>query len=72
MFLSEALDSFDTFLDLFHRRRIRDPNKAFRSEPGSTVLFGADEPAKVARVLGALRTRLGHDLGLVEPDAVRA
>ena len=43
----------------------------FRSDPGSTVLFGADEPAKVARVLGALRTRLGHELGLVEEDAFR-
>jgi aspartyl-tRNA synthetase len=44
---------------------------AFRSEPGTTVLFGADDPAKVARVLGALRTRLGHELGLVEGDAFR-
>jgi aspartyl-tRNA synthetase len=44
---------------------------AFRSDPGSTVLFGADEPANVARVLGALRTRLGHDLGLVERDTFR-
>jgi aspartyl-tRNA synthetase len=43
----------------------------FRSDPGSTVLFGADEPAKVARVLGALRTRLGHELGLVEEDTFR-
>ena len=44
---------------------------AFRSEPGSTVLFGADEPDNVARVLGALRTRLGHELGLVERDTFR-
>ena len=29
--------------------------------PGSTVLFGADEPAVVARVLGALRLELGRD-----------
>src|SRR5436189_5382333 len=28
---------------------------AFRADPGSTVLFGADEPDQVARVLGALR-----------------
>jgi aspartyl-tRNA synthetase len=40
---------------------------AFRSEPGSTVLFGADRPELVARVLGAVRSRLGHELGLV-PD----
>jgi aspartyl-tRNA synthetase len=44
---------------------------AFRSEPGSTVLFGADEPDQVARTLGALRTRLGHELGLVERDIFR-
>jgi aspartyl-tRNA synthetase len=39
---------------------------AFRADPGSTVLFGADEPDRVARVLGALRERLGDELGLVE------
>jgi aspartyl-tRNA synthetase len=44
---------------------------AFRAEPGSTVLFGADEPEGVARVLGALRLRLGHELGLIEPHAFR-
>ncbi len=44
---------------------------AFRADPGSTVLFGADEPDKVARVLGALRARLGHELGLVEEDVFR-
>ncbi|HEX2045789.1 MAG TPA: aspartate--tRNA ligase [Gaiellaceae bacterium] len=38
----------------------------FRSEPGSTVLFGADAPAVVARVLGALRVRLADELGLVD------
>jgi aspartyl-tRNA synthetase len=31
----------------------------FRAEPGSTVLFAADEPSKVSRVLGALRVHLG-------------
>ena len=44
---------------------------AFRSEPSSTVLFGADEPAVVARVLGALRTRLGEELGLAAPGDFR-
>jgi aspartyl-tRNA synthetase len=44
---------------------------AFRADPGSTVLFAADEPDKVARVLGALRNRLGHELGLVEEDVFR-
>ena len=41
--------------------------EAIRTEPGSTVLFGADEPAVVARVLGALREHLGERLGLI-PD----
>ena len=44
---------------------------AFRADPGSTVLFGADEPDQVARVLGALRTKLGHELGLVDQEAFR-
>jgi|GEM_PF-14449 len=44
---------------------------AFRAEPGSTVLFAADEPAAVARVLGALRLHLGRELGLVDEDAWR-
>ena len=44
---------------------------AFRADPGSTVLFGADEPDKVARVLGALRTRVGEELGLVEENVFR-
>ena len=39
---------------------------AFRAEPGSTILFGADRPEIVARVLGALRVRLGDELGLAE------
>jgi aspartyl-tRNA synthetase len=37
---------------------------AFRADAGSTVLFGADDPAIVARVLGALRSRFGRELGL--------
>jgi aspartyl-tRNA synthetase len=43
--------------------------EAFRGEPGSTVLFAADEPAAVSRVLGQLRLRLGRELGLVDEDA---
>jgi aspartyl-tRNA synthetase len=41
----------------------------FRSEPGSTVLFAADEPAVVSRVLGQLRLHLGRELGLIDEDA---
>jgi len=38
----------------------------FRADPGSTVLFAADQPALVERVLGGLRTQLGRELGLVD------
>jgi aspartyl-tRNA synthetase len=44
---------------------------AFRGEPGSTVLFAADEPERVSRVLGALRLRLGRELGLIDEEAWR-
>jgi aspartyl-tRNA synthetase len=43
----------------------------FRSEPGTTVLFGADEPAQVSRTLGALRLQLGRDLKLIDEEAWR-
>jgi aspartyl-tRNA synthetase len=42
---------------------------AFRCDPGYTVLFGADEPAMVSRVLGALRLHLGRELDLVDQEA---
>jgi aspartyl-tRNA synthetase len=42
---------------------------AFAAPPGSTVLFAADEPRAVARVLGGLRVHLGRELGLAAPDA---
>jgi aspartyl-tRNA synthetase len=43
----------------------------FSSAPGTTVLFGAGEPAAVARVLGQLRLKLGEELGLIDEDAWR-
>ena len=45
--------------------------EAFRSEPATTVLFGAAEPAMVARVLGALRLHLGRELDLIDREAWR-
>ncbi len=35
-------------------------------EPAATVLFGADEPGTVARVLSAVRNHLGRELGLID------
>jgi aspartyl-tRNA synthetase len=43
----------------------------FRSEPGSSVFFAADEPEKVSRVLGALRLHLGRELALIDEEAWR-
>jgi aspartyl-tRNA synthetase len=41
--------------------------EAVRPEtPGATVLFGADEPRTVARVLSAIRNHLGSELGLID------
>jgi len=40
--------------------------EGFSTEPGSTVLFAADEPGAVARVLGLLRLHLGRELGLID------
>jgi aspartyl-tRNA synthetase len=40
--------------------------EAFRSEPGTTVLFVADQRSIVERVLGALRSHLAGELGLVD------
>ena len=42
--------------------------EAFRSEPGTTVLFAADERPIVRRVLGGLRTHLARELGLLDPE----
>ncbi len=43
--------------------------QALRSEPATTLLFAADEPAMVSRVLGALRLHLGRELELVDEAA---
>ena len=43
----------------------------FAAPPGSTVLFGAGDPAPVSRVLGQLRLHLGRELGLIDEEAWR-
>jgi aspartyl-tRNA synthetase len=42
---------------------------SFGSAPGSTVLFAADTPELVARVLGQLRLHLGRELELIDEEA---
>lgn len=37
------------------------------AQAGDLIFFGADKAKVVSEALGALRVRLGHDLGLVEP-----
>jgi aspartyl-tRNA synthetase len=44
---------------------------AIAGEPGTTVLFGADTPEMVARVLGGLRVHLGERLELIPQDVWR-
>src|SRR5687768_4915969 len=46
-----------------------DEHALFRGDPASTVLFAADTWATTSRVLGALRSHLGHELGLIDDDA---
>ena len=38
-------------------------------QPGTTTLFGADEPERVARVLGVLREELARELAVIDEDA---
>ncbi|CAN5297717.1 aspartate--tRNA ligase [soil metagenome] len=40
--------------------------EVFKAPPGSTVLFAADAPAMVERVLGAVRLHLGAELRLID------
>jgi aspartyl-tRNA synthetase len=41
------------------------------AEPGTTALFGADDPRTVSKVLGLLRLHLGRELDLIDRDAWR-
>ena len=41
----------------------------FSSPPGTTILFGADTPKMVSRVLGALRLHLGRELELIDQSS---
>ena len=42
--------------------------EAFRADPGTTLLFAADEWPLTSRVLGALRTQLARELDLIRDD----
>ncbi len=45
-------------------------HQAVGSKPGDVLLFSADTPATVGKVLGAIRHRLGHQLGLADPQVM--
>ena len=42
-------------------------SRAAAPRPGDLIFFGADKASVVNESLGALRVKLGHDRGLVEP-----
>ncbi len=44
--------------------------RELKTKPGDLVLFVADQPRIVAKVLGAVRHRLGHSLGLAAADSL--
>ena len=50
-------------------REIGAANEALAASEGDVLLLVADSPDTSAAVLGELRRRLGHRLGLVDPDA---
>ncbi|MEX2043323.1 MAG: aspartate--tRNA ligase, partial [Patescibacteria group bacterium] len=43
-------------------------HKKLKAKPGDLALFVADKPRTVAKVLSALRHKLGRELGLAKPD----
>ena len=45
--------------------------KAVNASAGDAVFFAADKEDRAARLAGLARTRIGHELGLIEPDAFR-
>jgi aspartyl-tRNA synthetase len=42
--------------------------QSFRADPNSTVLFAADTPAAVSRILGGVRAHLGRELDLADTN----
>jgi aspartyl-tRNA synthetase len=50
-------------------QEISGANEALGASEGDVLLLVADSPETSASVLGELRRRLGHRLGLVDPDA---
>lgn len=50
----------------FEGQIVEDIKKATDAEPGDLLLFGADDASIVAASLGALRNKLGKELGLID------
>lgn len=50
----------------FEGQIVEDMKKALDAEPGDLLLFVADEPSVVAASLGALRSKLGKELNLID------
>ena len=50
---------------------LADIAKSVNAKAGDSVFFAADKEDRAARLAGLARTRIGHELGLIEPDAFR-
>lgn len=50
----------------FEGQIVTDISNAMNAEPGDLLLFVADDPSIVADSLGALRSKLGKELGLID------
>jgi aspartyl-tRNA synthetase len=54
-------------LKFLHQRAIDEILRRTHAEDGDLIFFGADREKIVSEALGALRTRIGHERGLVDP-----
>ena len=60
----EGLES--SIVKFFDADTLSDLSRKMDAAPGDLLLFVADRPSVVARVLGGLRLELGHRLGLID------
>ncbi len=67
----EGAPSLEGGIGKFFAPRAEEITRALDTKPGDLLLFMADRWKIATTALGAVRTRLGRDLGLVEPGTFR-